>query len=249
MDDLNYYLILIFLLSIIQSIFGLGLLILGTPILLFFDVIFIKILYIILPSSITVSLFNLIFISKLEKKYLSIKFLENFFLFCLPYVICGLTLVYFFESKINFQLLTGSIIIMTLLLKIVLTKKNYFYYANNNRKIINSLIGIIHGLTNVGGSFLALFLSTINKNNQSKTRIQITFIYFIFATTQYLYIAFVFKKQFNIPTINIIMISLFACVIGKILLKKINNNFFLKILYFLIFTSAISLILRSIKVL
>ena len=93
-------LLLIFFLSIVQSIFGVGLLILGTPILLLFDYSFINILFILLPSSIVVSSFYLKKFRE-KKKHLTTKFLKNFFLFCFPFLTISLIVIYFYEQNIN----------------------------------------------------------------------------------------------------------------------------------------------------
>jgi uncharacterized membrane protein YfcA len=60
--------IIIFLLSIIQSIIGVGLLIIGTPILLAYNFDFFETLQILLPYSLIVNLYQLI--NRTKKKYL-----------------------------------------------------------------------------------------------------------------------------------------------------------------------------------
>ena len=52
--------IIIFLLSIIQSIIGVGLLIIGTPILLAYNIHFFEALQILLPCSLIVNLYQLV---------------------------------------------------------------------------------------------------------------------------------------------------------------------------------------------
>ena len=63
MEDTILY-TLILLLIIFQSIIGVGILVLGTPILLLINFDIIDIIYILLPISILTSFINLIFIKK-----------------------------------------------------------------------------------------------------------------------------------------------------------------------------------------
>ena len=67
MEDLTLYIIVI-ILSIIQSIFGVGILLFGTPTLIYLDYSFINTLNILLPCSLLISFFQLNFNTKSIKK-------------------------------------------------------------------------------------------------------------------------------------------------------------------------------------
>ena len=77
MDYPNITYLLLFSLVILQSIVGVGLLVVGTPMLLIFGVEFTQILSILLPLSILTSLVNLIFFRFKKKKNLNIKIEKN----------------------------------------------------------------------------------------------------------------------------------------------------------------------------
>ena len=85
MFDINLLLPFIyFFLVILQSLCGIGILVLGTPILLILKFNIIEIFTILLPISILTSLLNLVFF-KINKKKLNIKIDKNLKnLFCIP---------------------------------------------------------------------------------------------------------------------------------------------------------------------
>ena len=87
--------ITIFILAVFQSIFGVGLLVLGTPILLLLDFEFFKILNILLPCSMAVSLMQI-------NKIKNYKIIETKIIFIsLPCIILGLTTLILFQEKLG----------------------------------------------------------------------------------------------------------------------------------------------------
>ena len=168
----------------LQSSIGVGILVLGTPFLLILNYNIIDIFFILLPISIVTSIAN-IFIIKFQKKALDTKIFSDlirFFAICIPSIILGLLLLKFFQNFINFNILVSAVIIISVFLVFFENKfkfKIYFF-----RKSILSLVGIIHGLTNSGGTLMSLALSSKNKKNFA--RYYITFFYLILASFQYL---------------------------------------------------------------
>ena len=86
-------LLIIFILVILQSIVGVGVLVIGTPILLIFNYNLIEIMEILLPVSICTSLINLTYL-KINKQKLKVESQKNyrqyFFLVCVPAIFLGL---------------------------------------------------------------------------------------------------------------------------------------------------------------
>ena len=101
MIEFNLIYFLFFLLVVLQSIAGVGVLVIGTPMLLLFNFNLVEILSILLPISIITSLLNLI-LFKLNKKNLNIKIDKEikilFFLICLPFIFIGLYLLKSLEN-------------------------------------------------------------------------------------------------------------------------------------------------------
>ena len=187
-------LLIIFILVILQSIVGVGVLVIGTPTLLILNYNLIEIMEILLPVSICTSLINLAYL-KINKKKLKVESQKNyrqyFFLVCIPAIFLGLFLLKSFEQKINFNYLVSIVIIFSYFLVKKWGKINRF---RKKTKIISLFFtGIIHGLTNSGGSLLSLMVSSISNKNNS--RYNISFFYFFLALSQYLIFLFIFGKS------------------------------------------------------
>ena len=119
MEDINIILVVLFFLVIIQSIAGVGVLVIGTPFLLITGYNIIDIFSLLLPISILTSMINLIFF-KLNKKKLKMKIHSNtkylFFLICVPSIFLGIYFLQLFQNQINFRILVSVIIIISLVL-------------------------------------------------------------------------------------------------------------------------------------
>ena len=236
---------LLFFLIILQSIAGVGLLVIGTPMLLIYNISFIEILSILLPISILTSFFNLIFL-KLNKKKLNIKIDQKmnflFFTVCLPFIFLGLYLIKNFNEFINFKYLVSFVIFFSL---IIMNQKKILIKMNNNFRILFlSFIGLIHGISNTGGSLLSLFLTSNYNKNQS--RYNITYFYFFLALFQF----FIFLLLFNIEIkyINLLYISAIlpiGIIIGNFLTKYIDDINFKVIINFLSATTCVILLIGA----
>jgi uncharacterized membrane protein YfcA len=226
--------IILLLLSIIQSIFGIGLLVLGTPIFLILNYSFTNALSILLPTSI---LINLVHILK-TKKIITNSLKKIIFLYCIPFISIGCIISYKYEQKINFKFLIGSITLFLIFYKIFFLKKNYSFFSKY-KIIIFQIIGFIHGISNSGGALLSLAASIFNKNNKIKTRNTISFFYFFFAITQYIILLIINSNLFLLK--NIIYISvvvLLGSYLGnKIFFKLATKKYIIALDFLIIFAS------------
>ena len=245
MADINFIFLVLFFLVIVQSVVGVGILVIGTPFLLILNFNIIDILSILLPISILTSLLNLIFF-KFNKKKLKMKINSNtkrlFFFVCLPSIFVGLYLMEIFQDTINFKYLVSFIIIVS----IILTKiKKLILNVNNKIRIIFlSLIGVVHGLTNSGGTLLSLFMSShLEKNN---SRYSITFFYFFFALFQFLIFNFLFNFNQNNFDYMFILVSLpLAVFLGNYLIKYINKEKFRNLITILSLIACVFLVTNN----
>jgi uncharacterized membrane protein YfcA len=232
---------IIFLLSIIHSIFGIGLLAIGTPLLLLLNYDFLIILKILLPCSILISTFQIYKtknILKADKKIIHRS---------VPYVFLGALIIYFFSSNINFKLIIGFSILIVLFLKTFL-KKKINLLINKNKTILISFTGFFHGLTNTGGSLISLIFQSLKKN---KYEVQgcIAYTYFLYALIQYFLLNFFLKKLLiNYDSVSLLVFTCAGYFLGNIIFKKIHFNFFLNILNLIVFFSAIYLIFSEFKI-
>ena len=177
---------------------------------------------------------------KKKIKRSSLRELKKFFKICLPSILVGLILLKFFEEYINFKLLVSLIIITSITLISIKEKINF--KINFFRISILSVIGIIHGLTNSGGTLMSLALSTNNQKNYA--RYNITLFYFILALSQYFITVILFFKKITFPEIQLIWAIVFGVIIGNILNNYINEKNYKIIISFLAIISSIFLIIN-----
>ena len=194
MEEIFLY-IIIFFISTIQSIAGVGVLVLGTPILLVLNYSIIETMFFLLPISIISSFGNLILIDLIFKirDRVDLKLLKYFFIFCFPSICFGLIVIKNFNELINFNLLVSLIIIFSIIIKIKF-EKFFFNLSKNSKKIITFFIGFIHGLTNSGGTLLSLFISSKDKKNVNLIRFEIHLLYFFFSYYSVYFLIYNIKK-------------------------------------------------------
>lgn len=240
----NYIFIIYFgFIILLQSSIGVGILVLGTPFLLILKYEIIDIYFILLPISILTSLINLIVIANFNKsKKLSYPgYSKKFFLICLPSVFIGLLILKYFQIYINFKILVSLIIILSVL--IVIFKDKIRIKVDFFQSPILFLVGIVHGLTNSGGTLMSLSLSS--KNNKEFSRYNITFFYFFLASFQYCITILFFKKNFLLPlNINFIWLIPISIILGNLsnlYVKEVKYKF---IVNFIAILSALNLLLN-----
>ena len=239
-------LVFVIILVTIQSVAGVGVLVLGTPTLLLLDISLIEAMNYLLPISIITSFVNLV-IMKFKNNsfnYDKSRFIL-FFIICIPFVFVGLIILKFLHEFIKFDYLVSMIIILTLIFKknISLISKNLSKKLN---KIILMIIGIIHGLTNSGGTLLSILLINLNQSKK-ESRSEITLFYFFLALIQFILFYFIFGLTQNIYKHHLIILYIaIGVILGNISLKFISEILFRKLVLFLALISSISLILKNI---
>jgi uncharacterized membrane protein YfcA len=232
--------VIIIILSIIQSVFGIGLLIIGTPLLLILNYDFFNSLNILLPCSILISILQISNSRFIKKTNTKIIFSS------LPLIAFGIFIIFYYKLYINFKIFIGFAILCILGIKFILNKDLTSHIIKKNKKITFMFIGLFHGLTNAGGSLMSLYFQELIKKNKIKLQSYIAFSYFFFATTQYLFLnIFSNKIIFNATNIELLMLSVASYMIGKKIFLNLNLRKYLTILNFIIFLSSVSLILSG----
>ncbi len=148
-----YTLIVILITSAVQSIFGVGVLLFGTPLLLLQYEKLTLVLPIVLPISVAINLFQVI----KHYKHIDTNFYKKILLLTIPFVIVFLALVLFLEAKFN----NVGIGIFVGIFMLFVAFKSYSKKIEKSLKTFVKyeesyfiVMGIIHGLTNLGGSLL-----------------------------------------------------------------------------------------------
>ena len=164
---------------------------------------------------------------------------RKFFIICIPSIMVGLVILKFFQNYINFKILVSVVIIFSVFF--VIFKDKIEFRINFFRKSILFFVGIIHGLTNSGGTLLSLALSTDNKKNYA--RYNITLFYLILASFQYLVTVFIFYENFIFSkNINLILVILLGVLIGNIINNYIDNSKYKMVINILAILSSLILI-------
>jgi len=168
--------------SIIQTLFGVGLLVFGTPTLLLLGYPFGTALLILLPSSVLLSALQII----KGKNQIEIK--KEFIYYSIPPMLLGIFIVSSGFLDWNLKLVIGVILIFISLLK-ALKKYNDILLRkfSANLKAYMLFMGVIHGISNQGGGLLTLYFSTIY-NSKLKIRSNIAFCYFTYGIFQLLFL-------------------------------------------------------------
>lgn len=242
----SFDIILIFFLVILQSMIGIGILVVGTPVFLILGVSLKELLPYLLPISIVTSFFNIILLSLFSNKEnnLDFKNFKYFFLLCIPAIFLGLYVLKNIENLFFINLLVSLVIFFSIFFKSKI-KKNFFKLNNFKKKLSIFLIGIIHGITNSGGTILMIYCNLIYKSI-SNTRYNISFFYFLLALFQYLIFIFHFENTIKFyEVITLLPLILIGVFVGNLLIKKTNINFFYFVINTLALMSAIILIVKT----
>lgn len=247
--EIQQYFYLIIFLIILQSVVGVGILVVGTPLLLLLDYNIIDVISFLLPISIFTSFINLLFIGTMHKDkfkfYLDSGINKNFFLYCVPGIFFGIFLIKNFQNYLNFEFLVSSIILISLLIKykfeFIIKNLSIFYI-----KSILTLIGILHGLSNAGGTLLSLFLTSATEDKKNLSRYKISFYYFFLALIQYLIFSLTFKKIIHLEQIIYILpLVLIGSILGNLLNKIVSEIIFKRSIELLAFSSSVILLIRG----
>jgi len=225
MDFILENLILVVLI-IIQSIFGIGLLLLGTPTFLLLGYDFSSTLNFLLPSSIVIS-----YLQFTSLKIPSKKIIFEYNIFCLPFLVLFLLLALNFKEILNFKFYVAIFLIISSLL--ALNKKTFSSLRKSilkYKKLILIFIGSVHGLTNMGGGFLTIFSSLINNSDKRLTRYFISYGYLIMGLLQYFILVLLEYKDLNFSKIYYIFLVLIIYFPSQIIFKNVNDFLFSKII-------------------
>ena len=208
----------------IQSIFGVGLLLFGTPSFLLFGYDFANTINILMPISITISSLQF-FKSKVSDK----KFLQEYNLFCLPFLVIFLFVALKFKYLFDFKLLVAILLIFSSVL--ILNKRKFSSFKKTFfklKKLVLMGIGCVHGLTNMGGSFLAIYSTLVSQNIKEVSRYYICYGYLIMGILQYLLVLFLSFGSLQFNKLYYVFLALIIYFPIQKIFKKINDKKFSK---------------------
>ena len=229
--------ILLIITSAIQSLFGVGVLLLGTPVLLLLGYPFIESLLILLPVSVSI---NILQISK-DYRHVDYKFYKNIVIITIPLIMLFLFLV----EKINLDVSFGIglfLIIISVQNYVKIVKKYLDIWLSYNRYFF-VFMGVIHGLTNLGGSLLTAKIYNTDMNRLEK-RSTVAISYMTFAVFQIIAILSLNYIP-NLSNLYYILTGVSTyLVVNKVVFQKITNASYDMLFAFFLFVSGTSLIVK-----
>ena len=228
--------------SFIQSIFGVGVLLFGTPLLMLQGYDFFQAVIVLLPISL---LINLSQIAK-DHKRVNIDFYKTIIVYTIPFIVIFLTVLN--ETKINIGLLIG-VLLMFVATKDSSARVNHFVnLVVQHEKSYFILMGIVHGLTNLGGPLLTVAVHSKGYEKRT-TRATVAASYATFATFQIVTLFFSnFDLDIKLSTIALSMsvgLTMFI-VTEKVVYANIDAENYRRLFAAFIFLSGALLFVKSV---
>ena len=240
LSEIVILLLVISFFTIVQSVFGVGLLVFGTPTMLLLGYSFPETLSYLLPPSILVS-----FLQVYKGWDQTVLYRFNVIIYILPMVVIGLLLAMYYFN-LNLHLIIGLMLLLTSLTRFSKMLNKYLeYYLSNNFKVGFLFTGIIHGLTNLGGAPLVIITNGIYENKK-EIQPNIAYAYLFMAISQVITLFII--KEF-IFTFEVLLFSLVSGIIylflGSYIFEFTNNKLYYNTMTFFILIYGFLLILKS----
>ena len=224
--------------AIIQSIFGVGVLLFGTPLLLLLGNDFVSTLGILLPISLCISALQFFE----DRKHVDYQYFKQLLVFSIPPIVIVLALA--ISLDINLSLPIGVFLLF-------ISAKNVFrplelaiskIFAHERSFLV--IQGVLHGLTNLGGALLSSKVFSMNKTKQEK-RALISLSYFTFATFQILTLVTMGAHHSFDPHYLMIGIATFFFA-NQLIYKKLATTSYNSYFSVFLFCSGVMLVYRGV---
>ena len=228
--------------SFIQSIFGVGVLLFGTPLLMLQGYNFFQAVIVLLPISL---LINLSQIAK-DHKSVDIAFYKKIIVYTIPFIVIFLAVLN--ETKINIGLLISVLLLLVAAKDFSARVNNFISLVVRHERSYFILMGIVHGLTNLGGPLLTVAVHSKGYEKRT-TRATVAASYATFATFQIVTLFFSnFDMDIKLSTIALSMsvgLTMFI-VTEKIVYANIGAENYRRLFAAFIFLSGALLFVKSV---
>lgn len=212
-----YILAVIAVLSVVQSIFGMGVLIFGTPTLLLMGYDFITTLGFLLPASFAISLLQV-----RAGKSKRVEISRYLYLLSLPGIVIGLWLAEASTLASWTSILIGGTLLLSALVRTWSPSQKLFaVLLDRYSPIYHLVMGLTHGLTNLGGALLAI-LASHKSTEKEVIRMTVARYYLAFSAIQILFLVIVMGHH------EILISNLPAAVISAAVYLLIGNRIFIR---------------------
>ncbi len=178
-------------LTVVQSVFGIGLLLFGTPLFLLLGYGFTETLALLLPCSLAVSAIQA------ARAWRQLELRGDYLRYCLPAVFLALGWVLLRAPGFNLRLGVGVLMLGTGLLRASpRARARVQGVCRQWRRSALTAIGLLHGLTNMGGGLLSVFVGSLGWE-KAATRGNIACGYLLMAACQLAVLAALHPQAFH----------------------------------------------------
>jgi len=219
MAEIYYLVIIIAIFSVVQSIFGVGLLLFGTPTLLLLEYSYSETLWLLLPCSVTISLIQVV------NDYKLIEAKKRAVYLVIPTLVLSLAFVVTYANGINITRIVGILLLLIGVIKFSSKLQALLgQMVKKHIQIYYIIIGVVHGISNMGGGPLSILMSTIYSKKEI-IRANVAFIYLILAIFQLVVLSIISNTSLRSEVIWLIPISLVSYIFtSKFISSKINDK-------------------------
>jgi uncharacterized protein len=191
----------VMVLSVVQGLFGVGLLVFGTPTLLLLGYPFQEALAYLLPSSVLISALQTVQGRRRIELHRSLGF-------ALPPLLVGLALVLTGVVSIDIKLLVGSLMVLSVAVRLCDPLKSRLQRSiRGNTGGYLALTGLLHGLTNMGGALLTILAATLFESKET-IRANIACCYLMFGISQLAVLALFQAQALTLASLMLAAIAL-----------------------------------------
>ena len=228
--------------SFIQSIFGVGVLLFGTPLLMLQGYNFFQAVIVLLPISLLINLSQIV----KDHKSVDIAFYKKIIVYTIPFIVIFLAVLN--EIKINIGLLISVLLLFVAAKDFSDRVNNFVNLVVRHERSYFILMGIVHGLTNLGGPLLTVAVHSKGYGKRT-TRATVAASYATFATFQIVTLFFSnFDMEIKLSTIALSMsvgLTMFI-VTEKIVYANIDAENYRRLFAAFIFLSGALLFVKSV---
>jgi uncharacterized membrane protein YfcA len=198
----------------VQSLFGVGLLVFGTPTLLLLGYPFDSTIAALLPASMTISILQVI-----AGRHHLAHAGKDILVYCAPGIVLGLWFVLTLHA-VEMKLIVGMMLVATAFMRCHETTRAVLgKWVKKHSRVFMMTMGLIHGLSNMGGGLLTVLASSTH-DEKDTIRANIAYGYLLFAGTQLAVLALVSPAAFSIHSISLALLSLVTYVtVGHVLYR------------------------------
>lgn len=214
--DNSVIIIVVMIFCVVQSVFGMGLLVFGTPTLIILNVPFLDCLFFLVPASLTISLLQIGSISNFRQSELA---------HSIPLLISAVFLGFLIHilpiGPVRLEGVLGIILFCHALSRMSAgIWEQATQFVRNHFLAMTAAMGILHGASNMGGAILAILASS-RFSDKDELRGFIAANYAVLASSQLIALLLVFDRW---PVIDMMVSATIALAVYTLLGRRVFGS-------------------------